>query len=134
LRYRLEHDQWPAKLDLLVPDFLPAIPPDRLTGEPLRYKLVDGRPRIYSIGNDGVDDGGEAALLPGPEAALNLGAEAGAAKQAAPRRWLWELGPADEFMFTGDWVLWPLTDDDPFQRPEKKKPAAPRLPTDELPP
>ncbi len=59
-RYRLKHGQWPAKLDELVPEFLPAVPRDWMDGRPLRYRLnPDGTYTLYSVGRDGQDDGGD---------------------------------------------------------------------------
>ena len=40
------------RLDQLVPDLLPAVPADRLDGQPIRYVVRDGRPVVYSIGRD----------------------------------------------------------------------------------
>ena len=40
---------WASELDDLVPDLLPAVPPDRFNGRPIRYVLVDGAPVIYSV-------------------------------------------------------------------------------------
>jgi hypothetical protein len=57
-RYRLKHQKWPEKLDDLKPDFLAAVPRDPYDGKPLRYvKRADGV-TVYSVGHDGVDDGG----------------------------------------------------------------------------
>lgn len=56
--HRRRHGEYPAALDELVPVFLPAVPPDRFDGNPLRYALRDGRPLLYSIGVDGIDDAG----------------------------------------------------------------------------
>ncbi len=58
--YRRRHGGWPASLTELIPDLLPEIPPDRYDGAPLRYRLIEGKPVIYSVGKDGHDDG----LLP----------------------------------------------------------------------
>ena len=49
---------YPASLDELTPDLLPALPLDMFDGKPLRYALIDGEPVIYSIGVDRKDDGG----------------------------------------------------------------------------
>lgn len=49
---------YPANLNELVPQFLPAVPLDHSTGQPLRYKLLNGRPLLYGLGLDGKDDGG----------------------------------------------------------------------------
>ncbi len=58
-RYQLKHREYPAALDTLVPEFLPAVPRD-LDGKSLRYRLnADGSFTLYSIGDDGKDDGGD---------------------------------------------------------------------------
>ena len=55
--YRRRHGSWPSSLGQLVPDLLPRIPPDRYDGAPLRYRLVEGEPVIYSVGADRNDGG-----------------------------------------------------------------------------
>ena len=58
--YRLEHNEYPATPDLLIPGRLDAMPTDPFDGKPLRMKkLPDGSLVIYSIGVDGVDNGGD---------------------------------------------------------------------------
>jgi hypothetical protein len=43
----------------LVPEFLPAVPVDPADGQPLRYRAAAaGGFTLYSVGEDGVDDGG----------------------------------------------------------------------------
>lgn len=56
--YRRDHEAYPDDLALLVPRQLPVTPMDMFTGRPLRYKLANGRPLVYSVGVDGDDDGG----------------------------------------------------------------------------
>ncbi len=56
--YRRRNGDWPAGVDQLSPRYLPAVPVDRYDGRPIRYRVVDGRPVIYSIGVDRDDDGG----------------------------------------------------------------------------
>jgi hypothetical protein len=59
-RYQLQHGNYPVKLADLVPDFVPELPRDPMDGQPLRYKLKeDGTFLLYSIGEDGLDDGGD---------------------------------------------------------------------------
>jgi hypothetical protein len=59
-RYQLAHGGYPSDLSSLVPRFLPAIPRDPADGQPLRYRLrPDGTFLLYSIGLDGVDNGGD---------------------------------------------------------------------------
>ena len=61
-RYRLEHPALPEKLEELVPAFLDAVPTDPFDGEPIRYRVDEDRYTVYSVGPDGVDDGGHVAL------------------------------------------------------------------------
>jgi hypothetical protein len=61
-RYQLGRGNLPPTLAALVPDYLPVVPLDPVDGQPLRYRLnPDGTFGLYSIGEDGVDDGGDAA-------------------------------------------------------------------------
>jgi len=58
-RYRLRHGQWPQSLAVLVPDFATRPPPDLMDGRQLRYRLEpDGSFTLYSVGQDGQDNGG----------------------------------------------------------------------------
>jgi hypothetical protein len=57
-RYRLKHDRLPEKLSQLVPEFLPAVPADPYDGRPLRYVIHEDGYTVYSVGGDGMDDGG----------------------------------------------------------------------------
>ena len=56
--YKRRFGHYPDKLNELTPDLLPVLPPDRITGDPLRYRLIKGKPIVYSVGIDRVDDGG----------------------------------------------------------------------------
>jgi len=57
-RYRLANNALPEKLEDVVPKHLEEIPADPFDGKPLRYKKLDKGYVIYSIGPNGVDDGG----------------------------------------------------------------------------
>jgi hypothetical protein len=57
-RYRAKNGKYPEKLDELVPDFIAFVPLDPFDGKPMRLKKTDGKIVIYSIGTDGIDDGG----------------------------------------------------------------------------
>ena len=47
-----------------MPEFLSAVPLDPVDGEPSRYKLnSDGTFLLYSIGENGKDDGGNPSLV-----------------------------------------------------------------------
>lgn len=56
--YRLDHGQYPGKLDLLVPAYLDEVPLDPFDGKPLRLIAKPDELVIYSVGPDGKDDGG----------------------------------------------------------------------------
>lgn len=59
-RYRLaNHNQLPATLQNLVPAYLPAVPDDPFDGKSLRYNRLPKGYLLYSVGEDGVDNGGK---------------------------------------------------------------------------
>lgn len=58
-RYRHTHRDLPTSLDVLVPDFLPAVPKDPFTGAPLQYSRSAAEYTVYSAGQNGRDDGGD---------------------------------------------------------------------------
>ena len=65
-RYQLKHGNYPPDLNSLVTEFLASIPLDPVDGKPLRYKLnSDGTFLLYSVGENGVDHGGNPALEKG---------------------------------------------------------------------
>ncbi|HEV8379883.1 MAG TPA: hypothetical protein VGP99_13615 [Tepidisphaeraceae bacterium] len=57
--YRRKQGDYPNRPEALVPEYLPQIPADRITGEPVKFKLHNGKPLIYSVGADRDDDGGK---------------------------------------------------------------------------
>ena len=60
-RYRARQGRYPDELRKVVPEFLKEEPVDFMDGKALRYRLgEDGRFVLYSVGLDGVDDGGSA--------------------------------------------------------------------------
>jgi hypothetical protein len=65
-RYRLKRGRIPAELSALVPEYLSAVPRDGMDGKALRYRLAsNGRFQLYSVGQDGKDNGGDPTLRPG---------------------------------------------------------------------
>lgn len=60
--YEIDHGHWPTKLEDLVPKYLPAVPDDPFlppgTGK-IRYLPSANPPRLYSVGDNGTDEGGE---------------------------------------------------------------------------
>lgn len=59
-RFRLQHDRWPSSLDELRIEFLSESPIDPFSQSPLHWAKHDEGIVIYSVGPDGVDNGGEA--------------------------------------------------------------------------
>ena len=61
-RHRRKHGRHPIKLELLVPEFLSAVPMDWMDGKPLRYRLnPDGTFTLWSVNEDFKDDDGDAS-------------------------------------------------------------------------
>jgi hypothetical protein len=56
--YHRRHGRHPDSLSDLTPELLPEVPADRITGDPVKYRLIEGKPVVYSVGADRVDDGG----------------------------------------------------------------------------
>ena len=49
-----------------MPEFLAAVPLDPVDGQPLRYRRdADGTFTLYSVGENGVDDGGNPGVAEG---------------------------------------------------------------------
>lgn len=58
-RYRLRSGgSLPLRLEELVPEFLETIPIDPFDGSPIRFKRIEHGYCVYSVGSDGVDNGG----------------------------------------------------------------------------
>ena len=59
--YEVENGKRPEKLDELVGKYLPAVPIDPFCpdGKPIRYLPSAAKPLLYSVNDDGKDDGGE---------------------------------------------------------------------------
>ncbi len=95
--HRRRHGTWPATLAELTPRLLPTVPLDRYDGQALKYRVVDGRPILYSIGVDRDDDGGR------------LVAGESSIRRAREWRSLDEVCDpnARPPVADGDWVLWP---------------------------
>ena len=94
-QYRRRHGNWPIQLEDLVPDHLTRLPVDRINGEPLQYRMTDEGPRIYSVGGDRDDDGGNIA-----RGRPNQPIERGIAA-------FWFASYQDNPYFDGDWLLYP---------------------------
>jgi hypothetical protein len=61
-RYRLTNGKLPDRLDELVPAYLTAVPADPFDGQPLLYKKLVKGYIVYSVGENGKDDGGDGRI------------------------------------------------------------------------
>ena len=76
-RFQLRHGKPSPSLEALVPELLPTVPYDYLSAKPLRYRLrADGSCLLYSVGEDGKDDGGDPTPPPGTPPGLWEGRDA----------------------------------------------------------
>ncbi len=87
-RWYLRHQACPADLKELVPELLPTLPIDPMDGQPLRYQRSHrGRYKLWSVGFDGKDDGGQ----------VNLSKEGKPAYKVTRRNyvgdWTWQYEP-----------------------------------------
>ncbi len=65
-RYQIRNRSYPRELAALRPDFVETLPQDPIDGQTLRYRLrPDGSFLLYSVGDDGEDNGGDATPVPG---------------------------------------------------------------------
>lgn len=70
-RHHARHGAWPTSLAAIDPQVLPIPAIDYYSGEPLRYTLIHGEPRLWALGADRDDDGGRP--VPHEMNALNPG-------------------------------------------------------------
>ena len=79
-RYRLKHGRLPAKLEDVAPDSLPVVPADPFTGGPLLLVVDDEDYTVYSVGADGIDNGGLIAAPQGQPPDMGLRVKRGPVK------------------------------------------------------
>ncbi len=58
-RYRLAGGKVPQRLEELVPQYLKEVPSDPFDGNPIRYRRTEPGYRLYSVSEDGQDNGGK---------------------------------------------------------------------------
>jgi hypothetical protein len=63
-RYRARFKAYPQKLGDLTPLFAGSLPPDAISGQPLKYRRTGDKFILYSMGRDATDHGGMAMLRP----------------------------------------------------------------------
>ena len=75
-RFRMKHGKWPAKLADVVPEFLARVPTDPFDGTPLKMVRTSDGVIVYSVGMDGVDNGGKldrkSPMTPGSDLGFQL--------------------------------------------------------------
>ncbi len=101
--YHRDNRTYPESLKPLVYRYLPQLPVDRMTGGVLKYKLLAGKPIVYSVGGDGDDDGGVTPYdgcpsCPYPDI-------------SGVSSWPKTVVGSGNFaeVVNGDWVIWPLS-------------------------
>jgi hypothetical protein len=77
--YRADHGTYPESLNVLPAKYIARLPQDFFTEQPLRYKRQGGGFLLYSVGSNGVDDGGRTfdSQPPGDDIVLRIAPEAG---------------------------------------------------------
>jgi hypothetical protein len=58
-RWHKRHGDYPESLNQLVPEFLHSIPLDHIDGKPIRYRRTESYFILWSIGLNGIDEGGD---------------------------------------------------------------------------
>lgn len=107
--FRRRTGEWPTSWDELVPDLLPSPPLDRFVGRPMGLRIIDGLPRIYGVGTDLDDDGGEWVLDHAGRVLNERSQRWRAAEQVEAMR---RTAGADRIP-DGDWILFPPPPPDP---------------------
>jgi hypothetical protein len=57
-RWKKQHGTWPDSLDQLAPEFLEVIPKDVISQQDFVYRKENSSFLLYSVGSNGIDDGG----------------------------------------------------------------------------
>ncbi len=65
-RFRLANGDWPADLEALVPAYLDAVPIDPFDDKPIRYARIPEGIKVWTIGEDMTDNGGDVRRLDPP--------------------------------------------------------------------
>lgn len=71
--YRADRGEFPAALDELRPAYVSEIPPDLFAEAPPRYERTAEGYKLWSIGRDGRDDGGQADMFVPPSKNDDIG-------------------------------------------------------------
>ena len=103
-QFKRANGRYPDTLNELVPTYLATLPTDVVDGQPIRYRLVEGKPVLYSIGMDRVDNDGRPAMEGDTPARTQDWRDAATAARMVAD------GFPNASKFDGDVVLWPRED------------------------
>lgn len=103
-QFKRANGHYPDALSELVPNYLKSLPLDVVDGKAIRYRLIDGKPVVYSIGMDRVDNNGRPAMEGDSPARTQQWTSAEAAARMVAD------GFSNASKFDGDVVLWPRAD------------------------
>lgn len=105
--YRSTRNTWPSSLRELVPAYMPSLPVDPFDGQPMRYIApASGSelPLLYSIGVDGLDEGGKPPTTKSGRFGVHNLYWLGKFRTRPP---LTGAQQQQTDAARGDWVLWP---------------------------
>lgn len=108
-QHKRANGSYPATLAELVPRYLQSLPTDIADGQPIRYRVSDGRPLIYSIGMDRVDNEGRPAMKDGKPVQTQTWLDIQSAAQLVAQGFT-ATRFEDPKHYDGDVVLWPRGD------------------------
>ncbi len=92
VRFRLARGAWPARASDLVPEFLPSVPSDPWSGEPVKMSGEGRAFRVWSVGADLADQQGAIGATGPAQTATTLPRSAnrrGAQEPPIPCDWVW---------------------------------------------
>lgn len=108
-RYRRDHQNHPESLQaLLTAGYLDRLPEDAFSGKPLIYRMQEKGFLLYSVGIDGEDDGGFAALCKNCGEHLTDWGEGPVYRPGSPI----ERYPSDPKDALADHIFWPIPEMD----------------------
>ena len=72
--YRADHSAYPESLNVLAPRYIAQVPRDLVNEQPLHYKRQGDGILLYSVGTNGVDEGGRSfdSQPPGDDLVLKI--------------------------------------------------------------
>ncbi len=119
-RHKLRQGTFPNSIEAIDNDLLTVDPVDIISKQPLRYIVKDSKPIIYSVGDDRIDNQGQ------PRWYYDDISEYGQPEQLIRKYQIPELMSPEEAKamlnedpnsITGDWVFFPIPQDEPEPLP-----------------